>query len=179
MAVCWRDVNDPSVRAKVLREYLEAEDKPTIEVVATRTGITYQTISRIVRDFVPADRQRLEKILRYSKSKMGDKNPMLGKTGESHHNWKGECSDQKGYLTQIVDGERYFVHRIVMAEMLNIHVKDLPPKLDVHHIDSNPLNNSPDNLCLLNPAAHAELHAKRSKFQRSPIWEQWQSMTSK
>jgi len=50
------------------------------------------------------------------------------------------------------------VHRIVMADLLGIPVESLPATLHVHHIDENPLNNSPENLALVTAPGHRAIH---------------------
>jgi len=92
---------------------------------------------------------------------MGSLNPMFGKTQEKHHNWIGQVDDGYGYLTCLKDGKRQFVHRIVMAEALGL--KELPPNLDVHHIDGDTKNNKLDNLALVTRAGHQKIHYLQAK----------------
>lgn len=86
---------------------------------------------------------------------------MYGKKGEKHHRWKGECEDQKGYLTCLWRGKRRFVHHIVMMKALKL--KSIPKGMVVHHIDGDKMNNDLDNLALCTEKAHREIHWRQSK----------------
>jgi hypothetical protein len=178
VSICKAFINGQGNVQRVLDVYL-SDEKPTVEAAAKQVGTTHHTVMWILRHHLDPQRFKDEKMLRYSRSKMGPLNPMTGKTAEQHHNWIGDVSDDKGYLTMIVDGERYFKHRIVFAEMLGIHVSQLPESLVIHHIDLNPLNNDPNNLAAATITGHAELHAKRTKLQKLPLWGQWLHGTSK
>lgn len=177
MSVSKRFITPANVR-KIVAAYC-ADDKPTLEQLATTFKTTYHTVQYIVKNNLSARRYTTEKQLRYSRSKLGSNSPMWGKSGPLHHNWIGDVDDGYGYKTRKVGRARYFVHRIVMAEALGIHPSQLPATLMIHHIDGNPLNNSLDNLALVTNVGHQELHQKRSKLQRSPLWVQWVSGTSK
>ncbi len=157
MAISKRFTENPESIQHVLDVYL-SDGKPTMQGVADQLSTTEQNVRFVVNNHLSAEMARAEKALRYSRSKLGAANPMQGKTGEDHHNWIGKCEDGRGYLTQKVGEKRYFVHRVVMAEMLEIPVSTLPPNLVVHHLDEDPKNNDPDNLSLMTRAAHARLH---------------------
>ena len=157
-----------------------AEDKPTVAMVAKSLGETFHTVSHILAAHLPAKRYRIEKAIRYSRSKKGAASPMYGRRLEAHPNWKGDVSDCKGYLTRkCIDRVRRFVHRIVMAQMLGIHPSQLPARLQVHHIDEDPHNNTPDNLALVTRTGHHALHQKRSELEKLPLWIQYVSGTSR
>lgn len=176
MSVSKRYVCQPKNVKQVLTTYC-ADDKPTLEETARRVGTTYQNVVHIVNTHLPVNRRKAEKALRYSRSKMGPANPMQGKSGSLHHNHKGQIADGHGYLQEKVGGKYIFVHRRVMATALGL--TELPRALDVHHIDGDKHNNTLDNLALVTPSGHQQLHAKRSKLERSPLWVQWVSGTSK
>lgn len=105
----------------------------------------------------------------YSNSKLGDKNPMLGKTAEKSPSYKGRISDCKGYLlilkprwyTGRPKSNHIFFHHMVMCEALSI--TEIPKGFVVHHIDKNPLNNDISNLLLMSNSAHMKLHALERK----------------
>jgi hypothetical protein len=176
MAISKRYTRNPDNISAVMALYL-AKQKPTIEAIAAELGTTYQNVSAVVRSQLSAERLKQEKALRYSRSKMGVSNPMKGKMGADHHNHKGDIGDGYGYLQRKVNGKYVFVHRIVMAELLG--VENIPSGLAVHHIDEDRKNNHPDNLALVTNGGHRQLHAKRSKFEKLPLWAQWESGTSK
>lgn len=137
----------------------------TLAQIAERLGVTRQTVSTAVRKLIPPDEYRALKSLKYSASKLGDKNPMKGKTGEDHHNWKGVCDDGYGYLTTLWLGRRVFIHHVVMMEALGVTA--LPTGMVVHHIDGDPKNNALDNLALMTRAGHVRVHFLQVKDSAS------------
>ena len=159
---------------EVLTLYLEDSRKLTLDGIAKEIGTTFHNVHWIVNRHVDGERLRAEKALRYSRSKVLD-NPMRGKHGSSHHNYKGLISDGKGYLMRKVDGRYVLEHRRVFAVALGL--ESLPPWLDVHHIDEDKTNNSLDNLALVTKSGHGKLHVKLSPSERLPLWERWESGT--
>ncbi|WP_157838165.1 HNH endonuclease signature motif containing protein [Sphingobium indicum] len=127
----------------------------TLTQIASRNQVTIGTALQIVKEDIPADERRTLKSIRYAASKMGQNNPASGKHPPNH---KGQCSDGRGYLTEVVRGKRYFVHRIIMAKMIGIEIENLPDDLHVHHIDGDKLNNHPDNLALVTSRGHRRIH---------------------
>lgn len=148
-------VGDPMNREKVLHLY-RSKDLLTMMQVAERIETSVSNVIYVLNQWMPdAERRALSKV-RYSASKTGSKNPMLGKTGSLHHAWVGECDDGKGYLTCIHKGMRQFVHHVVMMQALGL--EEWPENLEVHHIDSDPKNNSLDNLALVTDKGHKAIH---------------------
>jgi hypothetical protein len=170
-------VSNPANVQAVIEAY-KAEDKPTLLEVAARLRTPFHNVSYVLKNYLAPEEYKAEKALRYSRSKLDQLNPMRGKSGSLHHNYKGSVSDHKGYLTE-PDGQggRVFQHRLVIQQALGL--TELPEGWHVHHIDGDPLNNSLDNLALVTPAGHAELHRKRPKLLQSPLWEQWESGISR
>lgn len=115
------------------------------------------------RMFSPAFR-KMRKSNNYSVSKRGDKNPMSGKFGDAHHNYKGVISDKKGYhiilkpdwYTGRKRSKHVFYHHYVYC--LANGLTEIPIGYDVHHKDENKLNNAIENLQLLSRSEHARLH---------------------
>ena len=109
-----------------------------------------------------------------SLTKLGKLNPMSGKVGEQHHNYKGIIEDGKGYL-MILKPEWYtgrkgskhvFYHHVVMCEYLGI--TEIPEGFVVHHIDQDPKNNDINNLQLMTMQAHTKLHQQLRKCRDYP-----------
>ena len=185
MSVSRSYTNDPQNVRHVLSVY-QAPDRPTLGETARRAGTTFQNVQWIITHHLPAEKIKAEKALRYSRSKTGAKNPMKGRNGSLHHNFKGDILSKDGYLIRKVQVSPYAsmyvpVQRLVMAEMLGLEM--LPAWLEVHHIDEDKTNNSPDNLALVTSTGHQTLHTllrgKTPRSQRSTLWEQWESGTSR
>lgn len=132
--------------------------------IRKEVGIRYDTVKAIIAEHFTEEYQNNRKAKLYRLSKLGDKNPMTGKTGENHPNYKGIVSDGKGYLiclkpewyTGRKGSKHVFVHTVVMCEALGL--TELPKGFTVHHIDGNKHNNSIDNLALITNSGHSKLH---------------------
>jgi hypothetical protein len=162
MSVSKKHLKDKTLRSKTVDLYKTT--LLTITQVAEKLNITAHTAQAILVEDIPKEELRKLKSLKYSESKRGSKNPMKGKFENQHHNYKGDCSDGRGYLTRIVDQKRYFTHHVVMAQMLGIHPSRLA-NFHIHHIDENKSNNSPDNLALVTPIGHKACHERYLKSQ--------------
>lgn len=106
----------------------------------------------------------------YRKSKLGDLNPMAGKCGEKHHNYKGLIEDGNGYYMILKPdwytskrGKHIFYHHYVLCKALNL--TEIPKGYVVHHIDYNKKNNDISNLALMTMSAHTRLHQLEKKMQ--------------
>ena len=160
MSISKQWVADTKNQAAVLSLY-RGQDFLPIDKIAEQLKTSYHNVSYVLLHCMPeAERKALSKV-RYSAAKTGRKNPMSGKTGKAHHNWKGECPDGYGYLTCLHQGKREFVHRVVMMKALGL--KRLLATWEVHHIDNDPLNNDLDNLCLTTRAGHRRVHYLQAK----------------
>ena len=155
MSICKKHLYDSSIRSQVAILYRES--LLTMGQIAMRLDISHHTVCAILNSKIPEVELARLKALKYSESKTGHKNPQKGKPA---HNRIGDCRDGHGYLTRVVDGKRYFVHRIVIAELLDMHVSKLPEGLKVHHIDENKENNHPDNLALSTVVGHRSIHMR-------------------
>lgn len=179
MSVSKRWTGDSQNIRAVMDLYL-SRDLPTIEVIAERLGTTCHNVQHVARSNLSDEEYRAHKAVRYSISKSGAMNPMYGKAGDEHHNWKGECEDGRGYLTTVAAGKRRFVHRHVMAEALEL--AEIPETWAVHHIDGDPTNNRLDNLALCTKAGHAAIHSLQvetasQRLKKSTIAVVLRSMT--
>jgi len=174
-------VGNKSNQERVLALYRDPKLLRLIDI-ASELGTTFHNVQGVIRSCLPEAERKALAALRYSVSKEGFKNPMFGKTGEAHHNWKGLCEDGYGYLTCLWKGQRHFVHRVVMMESLGL--LDLPETWDVHHIDGDPKNNSLDNLALTTKSGHRAIHSMQAKdslalaLRKSTLREALRSMTS-
>lgn len=182
MSVSKAWVGDPKNRSKVLALYRSSEILKLTDI-AEQLGTTFHNVSHVVRHSMPPAERKALAALRYSDSKQGSKNPMWGKKGEQHHNWKGLCEDGYGYLTCLHRGKREFVHRVVMAKALGL--SRLPDGFEVHHIDEDPKNNDLDNLALVTPKGHRTVHYMQVKdslslkLKRSTLANAYRSTTSR
>lgn len=169
----------PSRIEQVIALYKSSE-MPTVNQMAKHFKTQRQTLDQILRSHIPAAEFAALKAVRYSRAKIGARNPAFGKTP---HNYIGIVDDGNGYLTCIKDGKRQFVHRVVMAESLGLTI--LPEIFDVHHIDENPHNNNLDNLALTTRRGHLEIHYRQAKdtlslqLRKSTLWEVMKSTTSR
>lgn len=168
---------------KILDMYREINPCLTLDQIAEKMGCSYHSVRAIVSKHIPKDQYKALKAIRYSQSKAGDKNPMLGVKGENHPSWQGDCDDGRGYKTRLKDGKRQFCHRIVMAEAVG--VDRIPSELTVHHIDGNPNNNELDNLALCTTKGHRAIHDLQEKdtlsveLKKSTLEEALKFLTSK
>jgi hypothetical protein len=142
----------------VLDLYTETEPFLTLVQVADLLKADRRSVQAVLERHLTVVQLKALQALRYSKSKLGTKNPMKGKMREAHHNWQGECENGHGYLTALhpVTGNRELVHRMVMASLLGLTA--LPDTVTVHHIDGDKKNNSTDNLAVLTPGGHSRIH---------------------
>lgn len=160
----------------VLREYL-SEAKPTIRDLAQQLGTFHQNIMYILKQRLTPEEYHAEKVLRYSRSKSGTKNPMKDKNGSLHHNYVGVIGDGHGYLQMKVGTKYVLAHRHVMAQALGL--SKLPMGWEVHHINEDKHDNRLDNLALVTNSGHSSLHRIHPRSYRSPLWDQWESGISK
>jgi len=100
----------------------------------------------------------------YARSKQGDRNPMLGKFKEEHHNYKGVVGDSKGYLMELKPdwyvgrrgSKHVFQHHLVYCKANDLTC--IPAGYCVHHCNEDKTDNSLDNLVLMTLAEHTTFH---------------------
>lgn len=176
MSVSMTYVRDKKNVKRVMDLYLSGQ-RPTLEDVAKELGTTYQNVRYIAASELDPERYKLEKAIRYSRSKTGSLNPMNQKSGSQHHNFKGDIPDGHGYLMRKVGGKYHQVHRLMMAEALGLG--ELPSTFVVHHINGDSLDNRLDNFALVTPVGHGVLHSEGSYLSKLTIWEHWELGTSR
>lgn len=93
---------------------------------------------------------------------------MKGKlAGNKHWNWKGEkqvikvTSGRKYIKIPNPEGGAEYEHRVIVENSIG---RKLNSKEVIHHIDGNPLNNSLDNLKIMNQGDHIKLHYKENPW---------------
>lgn len=123
--------------------------------VINEMGYGYGVVTRYASEWYPGFVHAKGNDAR-SLAKRGRNNPMFGKTGDRHPNWKGGYITSQGYLRL---GDQGLAHVVVMKNFIK---GPLPQGHDVHHIDFNKLNNDISNLRLMSHADHLRLHALAS-----------------
>ena len=84
----------------------------------------------------------------------------VSQRGEQHYLYAtgeygpGRYKDAKGYISVHVGNKTIREHRLVAEKALG---KPLPPNAQVHHIDGDRTNNSPDNLVICQDTAYHKL----------------------
>lgn len=139
----------------------------TSEVVARYARCRQPYVKKVWIDTYGQDAFKERKTRLYRESKLGEKNPMLGKSGDKHHLYKGddaEISMSKGYRRtrkpewytgNSVDG--YVLEHI--AVYCAAHgLTELPEGFEIHHLDEDKVNNNIGNLIMLSASDHQKLH---------------------
>jgi len=162
-------IRNPEIRAEVTRLFT-SPPFPTMAEVGVLTKQTHATVSEIVRETVPPEQLKILKVANYSKSKMAAKNPMFGARKQV------EAILRRGYRYLWMGGEEEYApeHRLILMRSLGLTT--WPQGWEVHHIDSDKLNNSPDNLAIVTRAGHQLLHSQ--KFAKLYAWEKREFGTS-
>lgn len=133
------------------------------EEVMKLRGLSYRVVRRYWSQWFGPDllRQRASRLK--ALTKLGDKNPMFGKTGDKHHNYvevtyvQGyRCLQAPDWYLGKVDKGRVYEHILVWCS--NHGQVTLPKGRVVHHIDLDKENNSPSNLMVMTISQHMKLH---------------------
>lgn len=175
MSVNKSQLKDEGLCREVAACYL-SDERPIIAEVAKRFGMTQHTVQAMLKLVLSEEEREHERIIRLSRSKRGEKNPMKNKVAEMHHNFKGRVSDGKGYVLVLKPdwytgrpGSRHvFEHHVVFCQATGM--TEIPQGFAVHHIDEDPTNNLLDNLALVTNSGHRRLHASSPWRKLSP-WE--------
>lgn len=146
-------------------KFLYETTEMTMQNIANHLGIPYKHVHKYVQKHYTKDERDARKRTTYRNSKLGSKNPMLGKTGTEHPRYIGDVSDSKGYLMRVKPdwytgrkaSHHVFVHHIVVCEALSL--TQIPSGFVVHHCDGNPHNNVFENLVLMTISDHMRLHS--------------------
>jgi len=162
-------IRDPEIRKKVTQVF-SSPPYPTMVETGKICGQTHATVSAIVRETIPADRLHILKVANYSRSKKGEKNPAYGCRKQVAAILRGGYR----YLWNREKEEYDQEHRIVLMAALGLN--KWPTGWEVHHIDADKQNNSLDNLAIVTPIGHQQLHSK--KLEKLYMWEKREFGTS-
>jgi hypothetical protein len=184
LSVSKAALSDKTLCAAVVSRYLSL-DKPLASEVAEELKTTEHNVQAVLKQELSTQQWKEERALRWSRAKVGQKNPMSGKTAEKHHNFKGRLTcDPDGYILVLkphwymgrADSKHVYEHQVIMAQMLGL--SEVPEGMCVHHIDEDKTNNDPNNLALVTAEGHQRLHG-RSPLRRLSLWELHRSGTSR
>lgn len=144
---------------------LYAETDMRVEDICTTCQIGITTFYRHISPKFSKEFKSQRKRPNYSSSKVGDKNPMKGRYGQQHPNWKGECFIKSGYVLTLKPdwytgkpgSKHVFLHQVEWCKAFGY--TEVPRGFVLHHVDGNKLNNHPSNLMLVTPRQHRLIHA--------------------
>ena len=119
--------------------------------MAERDKILRDSKGRFIKGMTPwckgLTKETDERIKRIAKSK----------TGKNYYNWKGgRVKHPSGAIKLSKNGKQFWEHHYVWCVHNEFPI--IPYGCEIHHIDLNPSNNSPDNLVLLPSDTHRKLH---------------------
>lgn len=151
--------------------YLRTNLSTTHEEVGKVLGVSRAYVTATSNKFLPLGFQKYRKSPNYAKSKAGDLNPVWGKYGTKHPNYKGVISDAKGYqlivkpswYTGRTRSKHVFYHHVVYC--LDRKLTEIPTGYCVHHIDGDKCNNVKSNLIMLTVKDHMRLHMALRNLQ--------------
>lgn len=146
-------------------KYLYENTELTQKQIAAKLGIPWKRVYNYIKANYSAEFRKAQKAKRYRYSKLGDKNPSHGLTGDKSRKYLGLVSDSKGYLMIIkpdwytgrAGSKHVFYHHVVVCE--NMGLTAIPKGWCVHHVDMNPHNNDFGNLVLCTIGDHSSIHA--------------------
>jgi hypothetical protein len=147
--------------------YFTSDQYPTMAQTQERFALTYHTVSAMLRKDVSAEVLQSRKNANKSRAKTGSKNPRFGVRLHT-------TNIINGYRMRWQDGLYVQEHRLVLMEALGLTV--WPEGWQVHHINSDRLDNRVDNLCVATVKGHACMHGQ--KLELLPLWEKEQFGTS-
>ncbi len=160
----------PQDKVDEIVNVIKTTDKLDYEI-AENFNVSAWLVGEIARKNLSVDERRDLWTRRARRSKMGDSNPMHGKTGDLHHN-SVKVSRCNGYKTVFkpvwwgadIKDSRIYEH--VYLYCLNNNLTHLPKGYIVHHIDGDIDNNDISNLQMMTISDHIKLHWRQRKEQR-------------
>lgn len=141
----------------------------TLTDVRKQTKVRYGTIRELWVEAFGEVAVKERKRLRYRNSKMGDNNPMKGRSLSKHPRWlsdESKLSDNRGYVrvrkqdwyTGRCDGQGY-VSEHVQVYCESRGLTKVEDGFVIHHLDMDKKNNDPKNLIMLSNLDHIMLHS--------------------
>lgn len=133
--------------------------------IAAKLGIGWKVVFNRCRSHYSSQYRKERQSRLLAKSKLGNLNPMTGKTGDEHPRYKGVVGDSKGYL-MVLKPEWYtgrkgskhiFEHHKVVCEALGL--TSIPKGWAVHHVNEIKTDNVFENLVLMTMRDHVKLHS--------------------
>jgi hypothetical protein len=145
-------------------KYFYEQTELTIHNIAKQVDQPFNRVYKYICRNYSSEYRKTRKSTCYRNSKLGDKNPMLGKFAAKHHSFIGDVGDGYGYLQHIKPewytgrkgSKHVFTHHLVVCEALGL--TQITKGWVVHHCDFNPHNNDFSNLVLLSIGDHSRLH---------------------
>jgi len=108
---------------------------------------------------IPLSKQISKEINEQRKIKIGKTLKRKYKSGDIKPYWLGKGighTTSKGYRLISINGKYYFEHHLMWLKANQLH--RIPKGCVIHHCDGDKLNNSIDNLQLLDNSTHTKLH---------------------
>lgn len=159
MTASKSQLKDATFCAEAVRLYRTTHHN--IEEIAAMLQTTHHTVSlALQQEMPPAEFKRL-KTANYSRSKMGENNPMLGvRYAAARILRQGRAAVWNG---------KDYTHesRIMVAKSLGL--TELPAHWEVHHIDGDKTNDTLDNFAITTHVGHQKMH--KQTLGRLYKWE--------
>lgn len=157
---------NPEEGIAFVNEYLSSE-RPYFKELCQKYKVSLSKGRNYLKRYLTEEQRKEQHSLRVAQARFARN----GATGKHSANYKGICVDSEGYAsvyTTALDEEtsRARLNRKVFAEALGIDVHCIPQSLEVHHIDTDRLNNNLDNLALCTRQAHAKLHKQLRDLEK-------------
>jgi hypothetical protein len=165
----WNKTTDEKCQ-EILNECLLTDD--TNEVIAKKFTCSSWLIGDLCRKHLTKEERKARWTRLSRRSKIGELNPMSGKTGLLHHNAVTTTVRSAGYKTVFPptwwkgSSSKGRVGEHIINWAYANGYDHLPDKCVVHHIDEDIDNNDPSNLLMMSISEHIKLHWRLRKAQR-------------
>jgi len=141
----------------------------TLEDIGKAVGCGRKVVHTVIAKAFTKDIRNARKKRTYRNSKLGSLNPMQGKNGVDHHNYKGRVDDGNGYYlvlkpgwyTGRVGSKHVFEHSVVICKELGLTA--VPVNSVVHHVNGDTHDNRVENLQLISASEHMKIHNAKKR----------------